>query len=180
MSFEDYVAECRRLHEIGEAGLRANSACVAYEGGFYDEPMQAWIDCFGERLKIVFFDDLKSDGVGVLGTVLEWLDLPTGVDGMDLDTHNRSVQIKNVRLQRAALKVNVGLNPFFRRHHGLKRRLRSMYHVVNRDRSPSLKLDPDRRAELEAVYLPSIERLRAQVVGGGFATEVPAWLAGEA
>ena len=53
-----------------------------------------------------------------------------------------------------------------------------MYYAVNRDRSPSLELDPDLRAELEAVYRPSMERLRAQVVGGGYVTELPAWLAG--
>ncbi|MFQ5556956.1 MAG: sulfotransferase [Acidimicrobiales bacterium] len=179
-SFEDYVAECRRLHEAGEAGLRENAAWVAYEGGFYDEPMQAWIDSFGDRLKIVFFDDLKRDSAAVLTDVFEWLDLPTDVDGIDFDTHNQSVQVKNARIQKVALRTNVALKPFFRRHHGLKRRLRSMYYAVNRDRAPSLKLDPDFRAELRAVYRPSIERLHEQVVGGGYAHEVPAWLAGEA
>ena len=48
-----------------------------------------------------------------------------------LSSENRTTGFKNPGLQRVALGVNDRFEPFLRRHHGLKRRLRAAYVRVN-------------------------------------------------
>ncbi|MDH3302793.1 MAG: sulfotransferase [Acidimicrobiia bacterium] len=179
MDFPAYVEESRRLMVAGEDGLRENNAYVAYSGGFYEKPLTEWADAFGDRLRVLFFDDLHRDVAAMLTELLEWLDIDTApVAEFDFDVLNRSVQIRNRRLQWVALRVNEEAKSFFRRHHGIKRALRSGYYMVNRDRSPSPRLSPEMRAELRAGYADSNAATAALIESRGLAPgPLPSWLA---
>ena len=178
MDFPAYVEESRRLMVAGEDGLRENNAYVAYSGGFYEKPLTEWADAFGDRLRVLFFDDLHRDVVAMLTELFEWLDIDTApVAGFDFDVLNKSVQIRNRRLQWVALRVNETAKSFFRRHHEVKRVLRSAYYAVNRDRTPSPRLSPEMRAQLQATYAESNAATAALIRTRGLAPgSLPAWL----
>ena len=162
----------------GEDGLRENNAYVAYSGGFYEEPLTEWADALGDRLRVLFFDDLHRDVVAMLTDLLEWLDLDTApVADFDFDVLNKSVQIRNRQMQWVALRVNEVAKSFFRRHHTVKRVLRSGYYAVNRDRSPSPRLDPEMRAQLRTTYAASNAATAKLIRERGLAAgPLPAWL----
>lgn len=178
MDFPAYVEESRRLMVAGLDGLRENNAYVAYSGGFYEKPLTEWADAFGDRLRVLIFDDLYRDVVAMLTDVFEWLDLDAGpVTDFDFDVLNRSVQIRNRQLQWVALRVNEGAKSFFRRHHGVKRVLRSAYYAVNQDRTPSPRLSAEMRAELQAIYAASNTATADLIRNRGLATgPLPSWL----
>lgn len=178
MDFAAYLDRSRRLMATGEDLLRENAAYVAYRGGFYEQPLTEWSDAFGDGLRILFFDDLHADVVGMLSDLMVWLDLdPAPVAEFDFDVLNRSVQVRNRKLQHVALRFNRSAKGFFRRHHGVKRMLRNAYYVVNRDRTAKPRLDPELRAELQATYTESnvatAELIRDRSLALG---PLPAWL----
>ncbi len=178
MDFAAYVEASRRLMATGDDELRENNAYVAYRGGFYEKPLTEWSDAFGDRLRTLFFDDLHADPVGMLTDLMVWLDLDPGpVAEFDFDVLNRSVQVRNRKLQQVALRFNKSAKSFFRNHHGIKRLLRSAYYVVNRDRAATPRLDPDLRAELRATYADSnaatADLIRDRALAPG---PLPSWL----
>ena len=177
LDFEGYVARSRSMMESGADLLRENNAYVAYRGGFYDVPMAEWIEAFGPRLRVVFFDDLQSDSRSMLAELCRWLDIDTDViDGFDLDVHNKSVQVRNTKVQHLALRVNESTKRFFRKHHGMKRALRGAYYRVNQDRRPSPALDPAFRELLTTEYAESVERTAELLDRHGVSGALPSWL----
>ncbi len=177
MSFEQYLDRCRAMTASGEDLLRDNNAFLAYRGGFYDEPLTAWADALGDSLRVVFFDDMRDDARGMLRALCGWLGIdPAPVDAFDLDVHNKSVQVKNHQAQKVALRVNERAKRFLRRHHGVKRRVRSLYYAVNQDRSPQPKLDPQLRRTLEAEYAESTAAVAELLTSRELSDELPPWL----
>lgn len=177
LDFEGYVARSRAMMESGEDLLRENNAYVAFRGGFYDGPLTEWIDALGDRLRIVYFDDLQSDAKAMVVGLCQWLDIDIDViDDFDFDVHNKSVQVKNTTLQHLALRLNESTKRFFRKHHGLKRTLRDAYYRVNQDRGPSPKLDPKFRELLTAEYAASVARTVQLLDEHGVSGTLPRWL----
>ncbi len=177
MSFEQYLDRCRSMTASGEDLLRDNNAFLAYRGGFYDEPLTAWADALGDSLRVVFFDGMRDDAPDMLRSLCVWLGIDAApVDAFDLDVHNKSVQVKNHRAQRIALRVNERAKRFLRRHHGLKRQVRSLYYAINQDRSPQPKLDPELRLALEAEYAASNAACAELLTSRGLSDSLPGWL----
>lgn len=177
LSFEDYVDACRTKMASDADLARENNAFVAYRGGFYDQPLTEWADALGDSLRVLFFDDLKSDAPAVLRSLCRWLGIDgSPVDGFDFDVHNQSVQVKNLQVQRVALRTNERAKRLLRRHHGLKRRVRSAYYLLNRDRGPQPRLDPALRQELTGVYEPSNANCGQLLADRDLSGPMPAWL----
>ena len=178
MDFAAYVEESRRLMASGHDELRENNAYVAYRGGYYHKPLTEWSDAFGDRLRILFFDDLHRDVVDMLSELMVWLDIDPGpVADFDFDVLNKSVQIRNRTLQQVALRLNKSAKSFFRNHHGVKRVLRSTYYAVNKDRTPAPRLDPEMRARLRTEYADSNVAAAELIKERGLAPgPLPPWL----
>lgn len=179
MTFRQYVERSRAMMATGEDLERDNNAFVAYRGGFYDEPLREWADAIGDDLRIVFFDDLRTDAPEMLRDLCSWLDIDAAaVDHIDLDVHNRSVQVRNHHVQKLALRVNEQAKRFFRRHHGIKRTIRDAYYAVNGDRGPQPRLDEAFRDELTAEYAASNAAVADLLVERQLCGPLPPWLAG--
>lgn len=178
LDFEGYIETSRQMMDSGADLARENNAYVAYRGGFYLDPLTEWADAFGDRLRILFFDDLKTDAPALLVDLCEWLGIDTrAIDDFDLDVHNQSVQIGSRQLQRVALGVNRSAKKFFIRHKHVKRQLRSAYYRVNQDRGPKLSLDPEVRAQLQEVHATSNARVAELLQERGLSGPLPPWLA---
>jgi hypothetical protein len=91
-----------------------------------------------------------------------------------LRSENRTTGFRSSGFQRVALDVNNRFEPFLRRHHALKRRLRSTYFRLN-GRPLPVKVSEADRAALAARYVEPNARLAAQLTAFGV-TDLPRWL----
>jgi hypothetical protein len=154
-----------------------NERWFAFRGGCYADWLDAWHEAFGDRLFVVWFEELMSDTPRVLTDVARFLEIdPGGYTSTDLASENRTTGYRRAGLQRLALGTNDRFERFLRRHYGLKERLRSLYYRVNgsarRDRMPD-----DLRRELTARYVEPNQRLRDQLAQQG--RPCPSWLDAE-
>ena len=124
---------------------------------------------------VVYFDDLSSDASATVKGICSWLDLDGGVvDQFDLGVENKTEPVRSQTVQQLALAVNRRAEAFFRRHPTMKRRLRAVYYLANREPAgPAVSVSAARR--MAEFYEPCDARLAALVETMGVAR--PPWLA---
>ena len=173
MAIEEYLAIVDRL-DRADFSDPANERYFAFFGGCYADYLPAWVQTYGERLRVMFLDDLVADPQAALRELAVWLGIdPDGYKAARTDDENRTVAFKNRRLQQFALFVNDRSERFLRRHHGVKQRLRALYYRFNGQAGRSVVGD-DVRTLLTARYREPNERLTGQLVAAGIA--LPPWL----
>lgn len=173
MTIEEYLAIADRL-DRAEFADPENEKYFAYFGGCYADDLPAWLQTYGDRLRIVFLDDMVADPQRTLRQLATWLEIdPDGYTIERTDAENKTVAYKNRGLQRVALFMNDRSERFLRRHHGLKQRLRALYFRFN-GKAGKAAVDDTVLAELATRYREPNERLAAQLVAAGIA--LPPWL----
>ena len=176
MTFDTYLDRCEHLRRVGVDHLREHQPFFGLSGGCYDEWIDAWLEIFGERLRIEFFEDMVRDPRSAVEGICRWLDIDAEVTaGFQYEIENKTMQYKNKSMQRAALFLNRRGEKFFQHHRSLKRALRSAYYRMNRD-SGGEQLEPAARERLAAFYAPHNERLAVKLGDAGL-SRWPAWLA---
>jgi hypothetical protein len=174
LSIEDYLA---RSASMTDEELRdpANHPWSAFRSGCYADWLPAWRDVFGDRLHLLFFEDLTAAPEAALREVAAFLAIdPDRFESLELASENRTTAYKRAGFQRVALAVNDRLARFFRRHHHLKERLRALYYRVN-GRAATRSAVPDAvRDDLLRRYAEPNERLRAQLESMGVG--LPGWV----
>jgi hypothetical protein len=176
LPFSAYLDRCLELHRAGVDLLLENQPFWGLGGGCYDAWIDDWLEVFGRRMRIEFFELLIADPREVTEQLCRWLDLdPTPCAAIRYDVENRTVQYKNRRLQELALQLNRGGERYFARHPRLKRTLRGAYYRMNGDNGDE-RLDPASRERLTAFYAPHNKRLATSLAAAGL-DRWPAWLA---
>lgn len=172
--FEDYIARCESMNPE-EKKRRENNVWWGVDGGKYDIYLSDWFDVFGDKLKVVFFDDMKSDARGLTMDLCHWLGVdPSIYETYKFEVENKTVSYKNPFLQRFALSVNKGLESYWRAHPELKSNLRSFYYSLNGKQHADV-IDEGARKRLLDIYAPHNVSLRATLRAHGY-TKLPAWL----
>ena len=175
MSFSDYLERCEKLHREGVDGQRVNQPFWGLGGGCYEMWLEAWLDVFGDRCRIEFFEELARDPRATTEQQCTWLALdPSVCADFRYHVENRTVQYKNRALQKAALAMNRRSERFFTRHPDLKRALRGAYYRVNSEGSDDRMTAPE-RDRLREFYAPHNERLSAMLAAAG-RKDYPDWL----
>lgn len=175
LAFPDYLDRCLELHREGVDGAVEHQAYWGLGGGCYDRWVPDWIDVFGDRLRIVFFDDVVARPAETVAGICSWLGLDVGpVQTIDFAAENRTEQYRNKQVQKAALAVNRITENFFRQHRGLKRALRGAYYSVNGDAAKGSLPDMS-RARMDDFYGPHLAALAAQLADAGRG-DLPTWL----
>jgi len=175
MAFAEYVDRCMRLHDEGTDGQRVNQQFWGVGGGCYDLWLDPWLDVFGNRFRIEFFEDVVRDSPGVVKGLCDWLEIDSAVcAGFAYAVENKTVQYKNKPLQKAALSVNRNSEAFFAAHPGVKRALRGAYYRVNSEKNRD-RMDPAVRERLVEFYTPHNERLAAKLADAN-RMDCPDWL----
>jgi hypothetical protein len=175
MTFGEYVETCLRLHEDGTDGHRVNQPFWGLGGGCYDTWLEPWLDVFGERFRVEFFEDVVRDPQGVMKGLCDWLDIDAAVcSDITYRVENKTVQYKNRTLQKAALSINRHSEGFFAAHPAVKRALRGAYYRFNQDPTQD-RMEPSVRARLADFYAPHTERLASMLTDTGI-TSRPDWL----
>lgn len=129
LDFDGYVSACleqERRHGKPDWPHRG------LWGGRYAALLREWHGVFGERMRVAFFDDLKHDPHAFTDNVCRWLGV-RGVDEapIDFSVENVTRLPANDTVHRIALDFNKRFEVFFRRHHWLKKSLRTVYFALN-------------------------------------------------
>ena len=174
MTFEDYIAACRRVHERGEAFSQDNRLYWTIEGGFYVATSNPWVDGFGDDLRVNFFEQMAALPEEVTRDVSAWLGLdPAAAADVNYSVENRTIQYRSKLLQRVALAANKEGALGGRRR--LKEPLRRIYYRLNR-KPEAETMSEDTRAELQALFAPGNAALAERLRALGY-DRLPDWLA---
>ena len=174
MTLEEYLAHADGL---SDADFRdpANEVWFGARGGVYADYLPDWTDEFGSAVCVLFFEDLVARPGPTITRAATFLGLdPARLPADGLSSENRTTGFKNPALQRLALGFNDRFEPFLRRHHGLKRRLRAAYLKMNGRPLPVAVSDAQREALFER-FADANARLADQLGAAGVG-DLPAWL----
>ena len=152
-SFDQYLRIVQERHADG-SDRSGTSRLQGLAIGFYGEFVPAWLEAFGDDLRIIYAEDLASRTGDVLEDLYRWLDLdPLAGEPPDLSRRNVSVQPRSSRLAtiafRAKTVTHLRVAPSV-----VRRPLRSIYRRLN-TRSLSEQLGPDARRAIDAIYAES-------------------------
>lgn len=174
MTLDEYLAHADALTD-DDFRDPANEIYFGARGGMYADYLPDWTDVFGDRVGVLFFEDLVARPEITVARAASFLGLdPAPLAGRGLHSENRTTGYRNTRLQRVALDLNDRFEPFLRRHHGLKRRLREAYLRVN-GRPLPVAIGEEQRARLASRFAAANARLAEQLRARG-GEELPAWL----
>lgn len=157
---------------------RALERWTGVAGGQYGAYFPDWARIFGDRLHVVWFDDLRARPILPVSRTLEAVGLPRlPEEAFTFSVENATVRPRFGWLHRAALRANQELEPFLHRHRRAKALVRRVYQKVNTE--PRSMTDVDVAAsDLRAIFQPSLSTFRGQVLGGwAKASDLPVWLA---
>jgi Sulfotransferase domain len=174
MSLTDYVQRCRTI-SMDDLRKRENNPWFGLEGGKYADYLPPWVETFGNRLRVVFSDDLRADPRGVLRELCVFASVdPQPVDQIELTLENKGTGYRNAGAQRLALTLNRAGETFWRSHPRIKRTLRRAYYALN---GKPIEADDDGELiqELQRFYKPCNEAFADQLRGRGDA-RLPDWL----
>jgi len=175
MDFDAYLDRCEELRAQGVERRYENRSFTGLIDGCYANWLEDWSVEMGDHLKVVYFDDLSSDAAAAVTEICSWLDLDGGVVGQfDLAVENRTEKVRSQAVQQMALAVNRRAESFFRRHPAMKRRLRSVYYLANREPA-ELTVSATAARRMAEFYQPCDARLASVLETMGAAR--PPWLA---
>jgi hypothetical protein len=159
----EYLDRCEELHADGVDDLPENRAYWGLCNGLYDRYLDDWIEVFGKRLRVVFFERLKSVPDQEVAALCDWLNIdPRPAGAFDYSVENRTVLYNSRYLQRSAVALNRRYRRMLARHRVLKRSLRGAYYMLN-GREERSELDGATADRLQRRYRSSNRRLRAQL-----------------
>jgi hypothetical protein len=174
MSLDEYLAQAdaRSADDFHDPD---NEVYFGVRGGLYADYLPDWTTEFGADLLVLFFDDLMACPAETVARTATFLGVdPAALADTGLRSENRTTGFRSSGFQRVALDVNDRFEPFLRRHHALKRRLRSTYFRLN-GRPLPVKVSEAEQAALASRYVEPNARLAAQLTAFGV-TDLPRWL----
>lgn len=175
--FAAYVDRALAMRAEGRDQL-PETGLLSWARSFYGDYLPAWQEHLGDRLRLVWFDDLAADTPATVRSVFEWLDLDVvAADGIDFAIHNPTTTARSRTVQRVAVTAHRLGGRFLAERPALKARLRNLYLTVNgADRGDQAGPSDEIRARLDAAFADSNRRLAAAARAAGH-ERLPAWLA---
>jgi hypothetical protein len=175
MTLEQYVDRCASVPDDA-MNDRANNVWTGVWGGHYERFLPAWLDEYGDRCHVAFFDDLVADPTALAQRLCTWLGIDPDVVGDEPPAaRNVTVAYRSPTVQRAAAALAKAARPVLHRYPRLAARARSAYESVNERPDVPEPVPDDLRARLSALYAPGLAALRGQLTAAGV-TGLPDWL----
>lgn len=173
MTLQEYVNICDRWD-----GDEVAARSAPYNGvhlGYYADFLPQWREIYGERLRIVFFDQLVSDQVALLDGVANWLGIDPFPAGNKALYKNPTVAYRSTKIQSASLRLRKHIRPVSSRHPQLAGLLRHLYSALN-ERAIGRQSPPtELLATLRERYREPNQRLADQLTAAGI-SPLPGWL----
>jgi len=174
MTLESYVSHCKSL-DATALRQRDNNPFFGVEGGYYHKYIDSWVASFGDRIKILFFEDMKQNPELMLTSLSHWLDIDASYyKGFNFSIENKTTQYKYRWLHFLAIHTNRYFEVFFRRHPSAKSAAKKMYGYFNLE-SKAKQSRQTERMIAEALYVESNRKLRIKLESMGLG-KLPDWL----
>jgi hypothetical protein len=174
-AFDPWLDKAMALVGEGTDQLRENHPWSGVGTSMYDRWLQEWIDAFGDRLHVLFFDELASDPMATVVSVCDWLGIDTAAaEAFDYEIENKTRQFRFAKLQKTALRINRANVLFLERHPRLKRSIRKTYFLVNFQKGGG-GMAPASRERLDDFYRPTRQSVLASLRPGE-RERAPHWL----
>ena len=112
----------------------------AFREGCYAFYLEDWFKIFGDSLKIIYFENLKSDPKAIMREICNWLDLDSSIyEDVSIfnvrnKTRNSSIQV----IYNVASSINSKYEMFFRKHPTLKNYLNKLYFFINENKTTEI------------------------------------------
>jgi hypothetical protein len=173
MNFDAYISACEKVRTTRAPLTRQNRAYWTQSGEVYVEHIRAWLDAFGEDLRIVFFEQLADNSIEVVGNTCRWLGIDDDcVGSFSYTVENQTVANRSRILHRIGLAAN--REGFLRNRRTLKAPLRKVYYAINRMPQTETMSDASRR-RLEDTFNAPNSALAEELLRRGYG-DLPAWL----
>lgn len=174
MTFEQYVARCQAVPD-SEVNRRANNVYSGLWGGQYARCMPAWLETYGDRCDVFFFDDLVAAPDAVLADQCRRLGIDPLGSPLSGEAENTSGGYRSPAAQRVAAYAAKRSRAVFRRYPALYTHSRRVYEALNQRAEQASPLPEAIRREVSAIYEPWNDLLAQQLRDAGRA-DLPAWL----
>lgn len=173
LSLQEYVTISRQKQN----SLERDVYSTAIREGIYIDFIRPWQETFGDDLKVVFFDDLTNDAYGLTSSICDWLKLDAGsFRSGDFTVENRTLHYRHKALHRYIHDYYLRNEAFWRKHHGLKRRLRHVYNFINAGRAKRRQTgDVATIEKLYEIFATHNQALRAFLEANNYKS-LPPWL----
>jgi hypothetical protein len=143
MTFQDYLDRCTGLE--GDPETDHSPAWRGLSGGLYSGYLPAWQETFGDRLLVLFYDDIRSDFERSMERLCAHFGIEREPDRQPTQEHNVTTDVSSTALQRLALSVNRTGEQLWRRVPRVKAALRRAYYAVNARKVQEGMTDAERR-----------------------------------
>jgi hypothetical protein len=178
-TFESFLDTCEELLGTDQDRLPENEVYHSLRAGLYADFVPQWMDAFGDRLRVVFFEHLAEDPAVVVGGLCRWLGIDaTAVDSFDYTVRNETVLHRSERLRTAAKAVNAASWRLLRPRPRLYGLVRKSYERVN-GRPFEEQISGESRRRLQGFYSSSNQALAQYLEDHGYGA-FPGWLTDEA
>lgn len=131
MTASAYLDSCLALspHDFLDEDL---APFFGFEGGQYARYLDPWVETFGDRLRITFFENLTQVPRDYLRNLAAFAEIdPAPFDTMAFTQENRTRGFANAKLHAMALKAYGASGPILNRSPAVKRLVRSVYNAIN-------------------------------------------------
>lgn len=129
-SFDIYVAACEQ-ERVAHPSILDQGFLKGLSIGMYGDFVREWAEMFGPDLRVLFFDDLRSDPAGVVRDLCIWLGIDPDVGGFSYDASNTTLHPRSVAAARGASVARDLSHRILRRAPRVRRRLRDAYFKLN-------------------------------------------------
>lgn len=173
-SFPQYLDTVEQRWRDG-VGLVPRSGLHGLEIGFYANYVGDWLDEFGDDMRVVFLEDMRSDPHRVVEDLCTWLGLDTDViPTLDTDPRNVTRHPRSRKLAHAARRLKQRTERLDLLPEPAYRRLRELYFRLNSGEL-SERFEPEMRRRVEGIYRDS-NRTTADILRAHGYRDLPAWL----
>ncbi|HVT20898.1 MAG TPA: hypothetical protein VHE57_05885 [Mycobacteriales bacterium] len=175
MSFEAYVERCRSLPD-DQMDRRETNPYTGVWTGEYARFLPPWLELFGDRCDILFFDDFAADPRQALGEECRRLGIDPDLLPAQVQAENASRANRSAALQRLAAAVARRGRRVWHYHPRLAGLARRTYEAVNFRAADDIPIADAAVAAAREAYRPWNGELRAMLLAAGVTT-LPGWLA---
>ena len=181
-SFDEFVENAITHQEQPDNNTQVPELRAAYymHTGCYARYLRKYLETFGpNRVHIVFFDHLVSDPRLVMTHLTEFI----AIDDKFYDTYsftqeNRTRAYRSRLMHHAAHRANQILEPTLNRLPSLRKKVRSLYNLINESERRKEAASEDALSALREFYRPHNAQLQALLGEIGY-KDMPAWLCSE-
>lgn len=106
--------------------------------GCYSLYLNEWLDHFGEKIRIVYMEDLVKDPTSEMRSLCDWLQIEDIYKAYNFTKENTSFKPRSQWVSSFVNRFFLRYERFFRKHNGLKTMLKSIYGKLNRSQHEAI------------------------------------------